>query len=477
MAVSEIVDLAEKKETSAGQGRRAHAVTAPPRLALGLLVPCVDGLMLATGGIIEYLQINSGRLSLAYPVGAFILLLVTGSYQSRILPRLSEDLLSLLGKLSLAAVILAFLIRPSRNSGLLAASVYRYGAFLTKLYIPILLAVLGRAFAYAVIREARAHGQIREPTLIIGARNLGVKVAKTLLEHAEYGLIPIGFLDSISDAGLPLPILGNVSDLETVVKSFGVRRVIVAFGAMRESEMVKTLRASDQLPVEVHVVPRFFELGVAPEGPFTDNLWGIVTQRLRRSALRTVAWRTKRIFDLLLASILLILCLPLMAACALAVRLSSPGPIFFKQRRIGQRAQVFKLLKFRTMVENDDSETTWSVSDDERITRVGRVLRASSLDELPQLINVLRGEMSLVGPRPERPHYVDRFRVAVQGYDDRHRVPTGMTGWAQVHGLRGDTSIPDRAMFDNYYVEHWSLWHDMMILLRTAGQIVKRGGA
>jgi exopolysaccharide biosynthesis polyprenyl glycosylphosphotransferase len=224
-------------------------------------------------------------------------------------------------------------------------------------------------------------------------------------------------------------------------------------------------------------MPRFFELGVAKEGPFTDDLWGIPLVRLRRSALRTVAWRTKRAFDLILGSALLILCAPIFGVAALAVRLSSPGPVFFKQKRIGQRGEVFEMLKFRTLLVNDDADVTWSVAGDERRTKVGRLMRTLSIDELPQLLNVLRGEMSLVGPRPERPHFVDQFRVAVPGYDDRHRVPAGMTGWAQVHGLRGDTSIKDRAVFDNHYVENWSLWRDLVILIRTVGTIVNVGGA
>jgi exopolysaccharide biosynthesis polyprenyl glycosylphosphotransferase len=236
--------------------------------------------------------------------------------------------------------------------------------------------------------------------------------------------------------------------------------------------MVKVIRACDRLPVEVHIVPRFFELGVAPEGPWVDDLWGIPLMRLRRSALRTVAWRTKRVFDVAVASVALAVAAPVLGACALAVALTSRGPIFFRQKRLGQRGEVFELLKFRTMPENGESETQWSVSEDDRMTPVGRFLRRASLDELPQLINVLRGEMSLVGPRPERPFFVDQFRVAVPEYDDRHRVPAGMTGWAQVHGLRGDTSIPQRARFDNHYVEHWSLWRDLVIMLRTLGAIV-----
>ena len=253
---------------------------------------------------------------------------------------------------------------------------------------------------------------------------------------------------------------------------------IVAFGAAREPEMVKIIRDCDRLPVELYVVPRFFELGVGPaEGPWVDDLWGIPLMRLRRAALRSMAWRTKRAFDVVVASIMLAVASPVMGLCAVAVRLSGPGEVLFRQKRIGQRGEVFELLKFRTMAENEDSDTTWNVGEDVRRTWIGAIMRRLSLDEVPQLLNVLRGEMSLVGPRPERPYFADQFRVAVPGYDDRHRVPAGLTGWAQVHGLRGDTSIPERARFDNRYVEHWSLWRDVVIMFRTVGAVFSGTGS
>ena len=156
-----------------------------------------------------------------------------------------------------------------------------------------------------------------------------------------------------------------------------------------------------------------------------------------------------------------------MACIALAVRLSSPGPILFRQKRVGQHGELFEMLKFRTLLVNDDSDTTWSVADDDRRTLIGRVLRHTHLDELPQLLNVLSGDMTLVGPRPERPQFVDRFSAETPRYADRHRVPPGVTGWSQVHGLTGDTSIDDRARFDNRFIEDWSLWQEFVILLRT----------
>jgi exopolysaccharide biosynthesis polyprenyl glycosylphosphotransferase len=441
-----------------------RAAVAPRRPPLAAIIPGIDALSLI-GGVSLMAHLNG--LGFAYATLTFLILMCTGSHRARINPTVGADLPSLLGRLAVPLLVIAPFI------GTYAALAH----FVRMSPVVVGFVLFGRTVSYKLVREARAAGVVTEPTLIVGAGTLGVKAAATLRDHPEFGLVPIGFLDSFDDAGLPVPILGEVSELELVVKMYNVRRVIVAFGATREPEMVPIIRACDRLPVEVHVMPRFFELGVAREGPFTDDLWGIPLVRLRRSALRTVAWRTKRAFDLLFGSILLVLCAPIFAAAALAVRLSSPGPILFRQRRIGQRGELFEMLKFRTLQVNDDSDTTWNVATDGRQTKVGRLMRRLSIDELPQLFNVLRGEMSLVGPRPERPYFVDQYRVAVPSYDDRHRVPAGVTGWAQVHGLRGDTSIKDRAVFDNEYVENWSLWRDLVILARTVGTVVSGGGS
>ena len=168
---------------------------------------------------------------------------------------------------------------------------------------------------------------------------------------------------------------------------------------------------------------------------------------------------------------------PVLLLIALGIKLTSPGPIFFRQRRVGQRGVPFDVLKFRTMLVNDDDDTTWCVTADRRVTRLGRVLRATSVDELPQLLNVVRGDMSLVGPRPERPFFVEAFSKEIPRYGDRHRVPVGMTGLAQVNGLRGDTSIEERLVFDNLYIENWSLWSDIVILLRTVRSCSDRRAA
>jgi lipopolysaccharide/colanic/teichoic acid biosynthesis glycosyltransferase len=225
--------------------------------------------------------------------------------------------------------------------------------------------------------------------------------------------------------------------------------------------------------VQVYVVPRFFEIGVSPRSIDTDDIWGIPLVRVRQAAFTSWTWRVKRAIDVAAAGALLVVTAPVMGTAALAVRLSSPGPILFRQHRVGQGGHEFEVLKFRTLPATH-VDTAWNATDAEYANPVGRLLRRLSIDELPQLWNVLRGDMSLVGPRPERGYLVEEFNTSIHGYRDRHRLPMGLTGWAQVHGLRGETSLRERVRFDNQYIEHWSLWRDLTIMIRTVGAVFRR---
>jgi exopolysaccharide biosynthesis polyprenyl glycosylphosphotransferase len=316
-------------------------------------------------------------------------------------------------------------------------------------------------------------GWLIESALIVGAGRVGVELARVLMEHPRYGLRPVGFVDDFGPGEtLPIPLLGGVRQLDSVLEAYEIRRVLIAFGATREPDMVPIIRACDRASIDIHVLPRFFELGHGV-GRDVDVVWGFPLRRLRRAALRPRGCYAKRTFDVVVAALLISLLLPLYAVAAVAVRLSGRGAILFRQKRVGSRGRVFEVLKFRTLPLNDDSDTRWSVTDDQRITAVGRILRRTCIDELPQLFNVLRGDMSIVGPRPERPFFVSRFTIEVPRYDDRHRMQVGLTGWAQIHGLRGDTSVAHRARFDNDYIENWSLWLDVVILARTAVEILR----
>jgi exopolysaccharide biosynthesis polyprenyl glycosylphosphotransferase len=386
-----------------------------------------------------------------YAVLAVVALLTSGAYRLRISLSALDEAPRIATVLAVPLLVLAPLAH-SAQSRLLWQAAFSVAAIVSM-----------RSIGYALLRRARRRG-MREATLVAGTGHVGIELANLIIMHPEYGLELTGFVGS-PYPGLPRPLFGDVDDLDRLVVEHGVRRVLVAFGPTREAELVGVLRTAVLRDVEVHVVPRFFEIGVAPRGPDVDDLWGIPIYRMRQAALRARVWRFKRAVDILLSLILLTVTAPVMAISALAVRLGSRGPVLFRQRRIGQYGDEIEVLKFRTLPAGHIDDT-WNASNDDYNT-VGRWLRRLSVDELPQLWNVLRGDMSLVGPRPERGYLVEQFNASVSGYRDRHRLPVGLTGWAQVHGLRGDTSLRERVRFDNQYIEHWSLWRDVVILVRT----------
>jgi exopolysaccharide biosynthesis polyprenyl glycosylphosphotransferase len=432
------------------------------------IVPVVDALALLAAVALSLTSENRPagdvKVDLAFAAIAWILLNAGGWRYPRINPRIGGDIVWIVARLAILSLVLMHIVNDDLNR-----EIVRTGAIAAAVLLP------SRAVAYALLRSVRRRGRITEPTLIVGSGPVAELVASTCREHPEYGLVPIGLLDSAPEPELPLPLLGSPEDFQRVVREWEVRRVIVAFGAMREKQLIEVLRAAEDLPVAVYCVPRFFELRVPRERARTDEIWGIPLTRLTPTGPRVLERRAKRALDLLTASAAVVILAPVLACAALAVRLSSPGPILFRQDRIGQGGRPFPLLKFRSMEENGDSDTAWSVLHDDRVTRVGRFLRRTSLDELPQLFNIVRGEMSLVGPRPERPHFVDEFSAVIPRYRDRLRVPAGLTGWAQVHGLRGDTSILERVRFDNAYIENWSLWLDLVIIARTLREALMGG--
>jgi exopolysaccharide biosynthesis polyprenyl glycosylphosphotransferase len=282
--------------------------------------------------------------------------------------------------------------------------------------------------------------------------------------HPEYGLRPVGYLGS--DKASPadgVSLLGHSTELARVVSDHSISVVVLALTSRPPRELVSCVRTCDSMRCDVFWVPQFLEL--SPVHPQMDLLWGYPLIRRRREVYGLVGRTVKRSIDVIIAAVALLAVLPLMAVCALAVRLGSDGPVLFSQRRLGVGLRSFVMIKFRTLRSADAAPGP-----------IGRFLRKYSLDELPQLFNVLRGEMSLVGPRPELPVFVDEFSRRYPGYRDRHRVKAGLTGWSQIHGLRGECSIEDRARFDNQYIENWSIWGDVKILLRTMTALLHHRG-
>ena len=256
--------------------------------------------------------------------------------------------------------------------------------------------------------------------------------------------------------------------------------MVVAFSRTRDDVMSEAVRIAHRRGLAVWVVPRIFDtIGVRAR---IDHVGGLPLIAVPHTDPRGWQFVVKHVSDRVMAAVGLVVISPLFLTLMLLVRLSSEGPIFFSQPRIGRDGRVFGCLKFRSMRPPRDSDAVFArgsesapggVEGEDRRTWIGKIMRKTSLDELPQLLNVIRGEMSLVGPRPERPEFVELFELQVRRYGERHRVKAGMTGWAQVHGLRGQTSIADRAEFDNYYIENWSLILDLKILVLTVLAVMR----
>ena len=341
----------------------------------------------------------------------------------------------------------------------------------------LLMLVAFRFGATLLVRLLRSTGVIAHATIIVGADATGRLIARKIDENPQCGLTTIGFLDDERVSPADLPMLGGPNDLDQALREHQPRALIVAQSHLTEEHLIAMIRACHRHYCEVFVLPRLYE--ISHIGQDTDLLAGMPLIRLPRRAYRTWSWAAKRALDVLLSALALVGLAPLLALIALAVRLEGGKGILFHQERVSVDGRRFEVLKFRSMrpVDERESQTQWNISNDDRVGPVGKFIRATSLDELPQLWNILRGDMSIVGPRPERPFYVAKFAEAYGGYDMRHRVPCGLTGWAQVHGLRGDTSISERAQFDNFYIENWSLWLDVKIILMTFTSVFSKPGS
>ena len=430
---------------------------------------------------------DQGGLEWAFPPIVLLTLALGRAYTDRIHTRVIDELVTVVSAASLVAIgliALAAFVDPGADPAPLLARAWLFGT----VYV-----AGGRLLLVVTRRRLRAAQTIGRPTLIVGAGRIGARVERRLERQPELGLRPVGYLDAdpppldmVPERGAP--VLGGPGELERVAHEAGVRHVVLSFGTTPDRQLLPLVRECERLDIQVSLVPRLFEsvnVHVSPE-----HIGGLPLLSLRSVDPRGWRFGVKHAFDRVAAAFLLTLMAPLMAAIAVAVRISSPGPILFRQPRVGRDGRAFELLKFRSMADVADSARRVQLLDlqarlwdrapggpegDDRRTRLGAFLRRCSLDELPQLINVLRGEMSLVGPRPERPELAERFGLHVERYGERLRVKSGITGWAQVHGLRGQTSLKDRVEWDNYYIENWSLGLDLRILVMTIASAFRSG--
>jgi exopolysaccharide biosynthesis polyprenyl glycosylphosphotransferase len=346
-------------------------------------------------------------------------------------------------------------------------------AFMKNAAIAIVLVVIGRIITSQLIIFSRRRRYSHHRTVVIGGGQTAAELIRILKQHQRYGLSVVGFVDDKdAAASMVSERLGNISDLDSVVTRYRVDVLLVADSAVPERTLVEEVRAPASSTCDLLVVPRMHQFRTVSGG--SDHIGSIPIMRIGNPRLSGPAITVKRIFDILVSGTALILVSPILAVCALAVRIDGGPGVIFRQPRVGRNGELFDCLKLRSMrpATSAESATNWSIATDNRVSKVGRFLRRTSLDELPQLWNILRGDMSLVGPRPERPHFVEQFSDKYDRYAYRHRVKVGLTGLAQVSGLRGDTSIADRARYDNYYIENWSLWLDVKIIIRTFFEVV-----
>lgn len=330
---------------------------------------------------------------------------------------------------------------------------------------------MGRAAVQAFERKLYRQGRHLQNAVIIGGDSLADQVYKRLNRHSSFGFNIVGYFADLKAIGnLDLsraPYLGLIADASAFITG---NRIDLAFIVLRSADhpkLFEVISECEGVNIEFMMVPDVLEILTAQVK--VKELEGIPFLKIKGVSITIWGRISKRIFDVVISAALLLLLSPLWLLIALLIKLDSKGPLFFKQERIGLDGIRFEMLKFRSMRTDAEAETgpVWTSDRDARRTAVGKVLRKTSLDELPQLINVLKGNMSLVGPRPERPFFVDEFREKIPKYLDRHRVKTGMTGWAQVNGLRGNTSLEERIKYDLYYIENWSIALDIKILLRT----------
>jgi exopolysaccharide biosynthesis polyprenyl glycosylphosphotransferase len=461
-----------------GVGAAPHARARAP-LSWAWTAVAVDSVMLVAAVFTAELgarlaNLRNGPLVWLIAFGALALALLykRGLYDWHVRLQVMEDMRGVVTTTLLAITAILFLRVMFGRADDVAAQSLRLWAF-AAFYL-----VVGRLVLDWSRFETRRAGETAKPTLIIGAGKIGHLVARRLLDHPEFGLRPVGFLDKepLDDPHSTVPVLGASWDLERVIEEHAIDHVVVAFSTAPSEVLLREVQRCERSGVGVSLVPRLFEH--MTERVTIEHIGGLPLISARRTEPNGWQFVVKYAFDRLVAGMLLLVALPLLALLALGAALSTGRPILFRQTRIGLGGREFEMVKFRTMThraaDQPDLEEVLmrnvapgGVEGVDRRTRFGTIIRRLSLDELPQLINVLKGEMSLIGPRPERPDFVRLFERNVPRYADRHRVKPGITGWAQVHGLRGKTSLSDRVEWDNYYVENRSLWLDFKIVVMT----------
>jgi len=327
-----------------------------------------------------------------------------------------------------------------------------------------LMSILQRLILRRILFSPNSKIIAKERVLFVGQNEISERLSN-IFETNNYQII--GFVVNESDP-MNERVVGKIKDIESIVSNNHVDEIIIVLPLNQEKEINYIVNVCEKYGIRTYLVPDYFKF--IPSKAEIEKIEGMPLINIRYSPLDEWTNRfIKRSFDIIVSLIGLILCLPLFIIIAILIKLTSKGPVLFTQERVGYNRRIFKMHKFRTMYvqDPDEEKVRWTTKDDPRRTPIGKILRRLSLDELPQLWDVLVGNMSLVGPRPERPYFVEKFKEEIPKYMIKHRVRPGITGWAQIHGLRGDTSIEERIKYDIWYIENWSFWLDIKVILAT----------
>jgi len=407
----------------------------------------------------------------AAPVVALIFVVTfasSGVYRIRRGRPFLDELFSIIGAAALAGVVTLALMSLYRGFS------YSRLVLLYLIVASLVLITINRLLLRRVMSIRRRRGIGTDRVLVVGTGAGSELLLHRMTMFPEYGYTVCGVLDDRLAVGTPFAgsqIVGPVGELPQQVRRQQIDQVFLALPGASHDEMLHLIKTCDDLQVDFRMLPDVFEIITTRVS--ADVVDGIPLVGVRRSQMEGIGLAAKRLFDLVVSLTLVVVLSPIWVLLVIAIAVSSRGAILYRQERVGQGGRVFTLLKFRSMVADAEAETgpIFAAPDDARRTPVGRFMRRLSLDELPQLINIIRGDMSLVGPRPERPFFVERFGSEIPRYLERHQVRPGVTGWAQVNDLRGGTSIADRTIYDIYYIENWSLSFDIKILLLTIGRV------
>jgi exopolysaccharide biosynthesis polyprenyl glycosylphosphotransferase len=409
----------------------------------------------------------------------FLIFFLQGFYRTRLRRTKIDDFflvfLNAILTILIIQAILAYLNAYSQGSAPLFRVSFKLSHGFLAVYFVVVVLMISflRNQIYYFMKKRYAKGMNLKSALIVGAGKMGKTVAQKLSQYKDLGFVVKGFLDDERKEGElvevdgGIPVLGSLSSLETVLEKKDVSDVYVALDLNNYDKILNTLKVLNKYVVNVRLIPDLFQLLTLKAR--IEDLDGFPVISVDEPPLRGMLLLAKRLMDIVVSALFLLLFAPFFFLIALLIKLTSKGPVLYHQERMGLDGKKFVMHKFRTMVCDAESQTgpVMCSPDDPRITKMGRFLRKFSLDEVPQLVNVLKGEMSLVGPRPERPVFVQKFREKIPKYMLRHKVKSGVTGWAQVHGLRQDTPIDKRLDYDFYYIQNWSLSLDLKILWKT----------